>query len=154
MKNYLPKIRNAARALIVRDEKVLLLRKESDSSETSYVLPGGGQDVGENLIDALQRECLEEIATKIDVEDLLFVADYFKDKAIDPPTTTHLVEFIFKCSVPESYQAKNGGKPDKHQVDVVWMELSKLNKIPLFPKALVSLLNTTQAKPTYLGTIE
>jgi len=154
MKNYLPKIRNAARALIIRDKKVLLLRKESDNLETSYVLPGGGQNVGESLIEALQRECVEEIATKINVEDLLFVADYFKDKAIDPPVTTHLVEFIFKCNVPDSYIAKSGLSPDKHQVDVVWMELSKLKEIPLFPKALDSLLNTSQVESIYLGTIK
>ena len=74
MENLLPLIRNAARALILRDGEILLLRKEDDDGSERYALPGGAQDPGETLRQALNRECLEEIGTEVEIRDLLHVA--------------------------------------------------------------------------------
>jgi hypothetical protein len=49
MAELIPEIRNAARALIVRQDKILLLRKEADGGGERFALPGGGQDPGESL---------------------------------------------------------------------------------------------------------
>jgi len=154
MTNYLPSIRNAVRAFIVRDGKVLLLHKQNEQQAKYYGLPGGGQDVGENLLAALQRECLEEIATRVEVMDLLFVADYFKEKLIDLPVTRHLVEFIFKCHVSDHYIATSGEKPDKHQIGVVWVAFNELSNIALLPKDLAVLLANDSARSVYLGSIQ
>lgn len=42
------KIRNAAKALIIKDDKMLAI-KISDGKEEWYIMPGGGQDVEELL---------------------------------------------------------------------------------------------------------
>ncbi|MEC1177482.1 NUDIX domain-containing protein [Metasolibacillus meyeri] len=49
-------IRNSAKAIIVKDEKLLAI-KIQENGGTYYILPGGGQEHGENLHQALQREC-------------------------------------------------------------------------------------------------
>ena len=63
-------IRTAARALIIQDQKVLAI-KMRDRTGIFYILPGGGQKHGETLRQSLERECLEEIGTKVDIGELL-----------------------------------------------------------------------------------
>ena len=63
-----PDIRNAVRAVIVKDQQILVLRKQYPSGEVRYALPGGGQEPGETLEAALHRECREEIDASVTVE--------------------------------------------------------------------------------------
>ncbi|MEA3290929.1 MAG: NUDIX domain-containing protein [Pseudomonadota bacterium] len=156
MENLLPVIRNAARALIVRDKRVLLLRKEGGPRGERFALPGGAQDPGETLEQALERECIEEIGTGVEIQDLLHVADYFRLRDTVPPSTKHLVEFLFLCTVPDTYIPVNGSHPDKHQVEVVWTRLAELDTLPLFPRSLASYLQESEQNdsPVYLGLID
>jgi hypothetical protein len=48
--------RKSAKAVIVRDEKLLVIVKRGAEGEY-FVLPGGGQEHLESLPDALRREC-------------------------------------------------------------------------------------------------
>lgn len=134
--NLLPDIRNAARAVIIRDEQLLLLRKEGGGKPERYALPGGGQDTGETLQQALVRECREEIGTTVSVGKLLFVADFFKQRDSSPPSTRHVLELMFRCSVPDDYAPTSGHHPDKHQTGVVWMPLGELGRLELYPVTL------------------
>ncbi|MET0103158.1 MAG: NUDIX domain-containing protein [Sedimenticola sp.] len=152
MAELIPQIRNAARALIVRQEKILLLRKEGGGRGERFALPGGAQDPGETLKDALNRECEEEIGTRVEIGDLIHVADFFKLRDTQPPTRRHLVEFLFQCTVADDYTPRNGHRPDKHQVEVIWAELNRLPHIPLFPQYLSSCIPYQQQKMLYLGT--
>lgn len=154
MTELIPPIRNAARALIVRRSQVLLLRKAGGGSGERYALPGGGQDLGETLQQALVRECQEEIGTTVAVGGLLHVAEFFKLRDTQPPTRRHLVEFLFSASVADDYTPRNGHRPDKHQLEVVWIELDRLAQIPLFPPYLANCIPTAPRTggDVYLGT--
>jgi len=156
VENLLPVIRNAARALILRDHRILVLRKEYEDGSERYALPGGAQDPGETLQQALNRECEEEIGTPVKICDLVHVADYFKPRDTQPPSTKHLVEFLFECTVPEDYAPMNGHHPDKHQIEVVWVGLGDLEGMPLYPRSLGSYIQRLQngSQSVYLGLIE
>lgn len=156
MPTLIPPIRNAARALIVRANNILLLRKEGYADGVRYALPGGGQDLGETLEQALVRECHEEIGTSINIHGLVHVADCFKPRDTSPPSTRHMVEFLFDCSVADDYTPCNGHHPDKHQVAVVWSALDELAGIPLYPRSLAAFLTSKldRRSPTYLGNID
>jgi len=156
MRNFETTIRNAVRALILSGDQVLLLRKEDDDGSERYSLPGGAQDTGETLEQALQRECMEEIGTRVQVHGLQFVADYFKQKRGAPPYSRHQIEFLFRCSVPAEYRPMNGEHPDKHQVEVVWVEPEKLQQIRLLPRAFMSCMRGGAAPDShiYLGLID
>jgi 8-oxo-dGTP diphosphatase len=151
-----PNIRNAVRAVIIRDSRILLIRKEYEDGSQRFALPGGAQDPGETLTTALDRECQEEIGTDVRILSLLHVADWFKPRDTVPPSTRHLVEFLFACDVEESYIPKNGYHPDKHQVEVVWIELDRLGSIPLQPRSIATYLPHIQQEKSavYLGTID
>ena len=156
MESIVPPIRNTARALILQDNNILLLRKDGYEQGERFALPGGGQDLGETLEQALHRECLEEIGSRIEIHDLVYVADCFKPRDTPPGSTRHLVEFLFACTVPDDYIPKNGHHPDKHQVEVVWASLDKLAGMSLYPRSLGQHLADSSANsgPVYLGTID
>ncbi|QQD17741.1 NUDIX domain-containing protein [Spongiibacter nanhainus] len=151
MSELSPPIRNAARALIVRNQSVLALRK----TEGRYALPGGGQAPGENLHQALQRECREEIGCQVSIDTLLTVADYLKPRNSKPGYHRHVVEFLFLCRVDDDYQAHNGPKPDKRQLDVEWLCLDKVSEVDLSPGFLKAVLphyrRYQHQEATYLG---
>jgi ADP-ribose pyrophosphatase YjhB (NUDIX family) len=156
MENLDPSIRNAARALIVRDDHILLLRKQGGGRGERFALPGGAQDPGETLQDALNRECLEEIDTRVQIHDLVGVADYFKPRDTRPPSTRHVVEFLFECTVPGDYTPHNGYRPDKHQVEVAWVGLAALGNMALQPGSLAGVIGGIRAgnQRVYLGTVD
>lgn len=156
MHNLEASIRNAVRAVIIRDSRILLIRKEYEDGSQRFALPGGAQDPGETLTMALDRECREEIGTDVRVVSLLHVADWFKPRDTVPPSTRHLVEFLFTCDIDENYTPQNGHHPDSHQVEVVWTELNKLGRLPLWPHSLAETLPRIllEESAVYLGTIE
>ena len=97
-------LRVSAKAVIVRDDKLLVIVKR-DASGEYYVLPGGGQETFETLVEAIIRECREELGTTVTIGELLYVRDYIgchhEFAAID--RDTHQVELMFACSVPQNW---------------------------------------------------
>jgi 8-oxo-dGTP diphosphatase len=156
MKQLVPGVRNAVRAVIVRDDRLLLLQNRGDDGEERFVLPGGAQDVGETLAQTLQRECLEEIGAAVTIGHLLHVADYFKPRQSEPSWVRHQVEFLFTCELPADYQPMMGDHPDKRQVGVVWKSLGELATLPLSPASLAEVLagGAQHDAPLYLDVIE
>lgn len=145
-------IRNAVRALVVSGEAVLIQQKTYEDGSERYCLPGGSPHPGETLLQALQRECAEEIGCVIEVLDLLHVADFYKPGRDDPARHRQQVEFIFSCRVPQAYVPRNGPHPDKHQTDVRWLSFAKLSNRALFPPGLETLITNAQPHaPVYLG---
>ena len=65
-------VRNAAKALIIKDDKMLAV-KISDDKEEWYIMPGGGQAVEELLPQTVCREVAEEVGIQVEVKDLAFV---------------------------------------------------------------------------------
>jgi len=155
MAELIPGVRNAVRAIIIRDNALLVQHKSYESGEVRYALPGGAPHPGETLEQGLVRECQEEIGVAVEVAELMHVADYHKPRETTPPTKRQLVEFLFRCCVPESYHAQNGPKPDKHQIDVIWLSFDEINQSPLFPPSLKDILNpAVPNSAVYLGLIE
>lgn len=69
------KIRSSVQTVIISENKVLSVKK-FDYNKFMNILPGGGQEPGETLKDAVICECLEEIGVKVKVKELLFVSEY------------------------------------------------------------------------------
>lgn len=148
------KVRNSAKAVIIRDKKLLVIIKR-DQAGPYAALPGGGQKWGETLPDALARECMEEIGTDVTVRELLFIREYRSDRhefaAVSP--SVHQVEFFFECAISDDYEPTQGALPDLGQEEVRWMPLDELGSVQLYPRAIcphLAELNHTQ-HPVYLG---
>ena len=148
------KVRNSAKAVIIRDGKLLVIIKR-DQDGPYAVLPGGGQEWGETLPDALARECQEEIGAEVKVRKLLFIREYRSDRHEFAETSpdVHQVEFYFKCKVSKHYEPTQGHLPDNGQVEVRWVPLDKLDDIHLYPRTICSVLPDLKHSlyPFYLG---
>ena len=149
-------IRVSVKALIIDSDRVLVL--ENREEDIFYTLPGGGQNHGESMTQAIERECYEELAVKVIVGELIFARDYiganheFSSKHQD----LHQIELIFQCSISPGQSLSIGPIPDKDQVGLAWLPLKTLPDYPLFPKKLIPELiarSFGQAVPVYLGDI-
>ena len=74
-------------AIIIKDNKILLVRHCKDES-SYWLLPGGGVEVGEVISDSLKRELKEELNIIIETFELLFVVESISknNKHIIQPT--------------------------------------------------------------------
>jgi len=91
-----PRIRVSA--ILRWQGRVLLCRQEKPGKEY-WLLPGGGVDVGETLIEALRRELREELGIEIDAQ---FEGPVAIVDSIAPPGTLarrHIVHIIFAADL-------------------------------------------------------
>ncbi len=135
------------------DGRILAIEKRGGLTSHHYVLPGGAQDPGETLHQALVRECEEEIGVRVQVIGLIHVADYFNPRKTVPPSTRHQVEFFFKCTVPDSYVPRNGSRPDKRQTAVAWLDIEQPGDKLFSPDSVRRLILEPEPRdrPVYIG---
>lgn len=142
-------IRNAAKALIIKDDKMLAV-KISDGKEEWYIMPGGGQDAEELLPEAACREVAEEIGLQVAVKDLVFVIEGLHGEKF------HRVDLVFLCE----YTGKIENailQGDANQVGYDWLDIKTLNTAPLYPSKLRrQIMNLHEGKEysVYLGNEE
>jgi 8-oxo-dGTP diphosphatase len=136
----MPAIRNAARAVIVRDGAILLQVCRIDG-ELLHILPGGTQEFGEPLDATVRREVLEETGLSVRVDGLLWVCELV-EPAPDPSVVdgTHVVGCIFRCTPEADLPIMPASLPDVAQIDVRWVMLSELPALTLVPRAVQPLL--------------
>jgi 8-oxo-dGTP diphosphatase len=86
-----PRIRVSV--ILRREERILLVRQEKPGREY-WLLPGGGVNAGESLVEALRREVVEEVGMD---EDLVFEGPVAIADSIAPPgaPAKHVVHIIF-----------------------------------------------------------
>jgi ADP-ribose pyrophosphatase YjhB (NUDIX family) len=152
-------IRNSAKAIIIRDRRLLVIGKR-DRDGLYYLLPGGGQLPGETFHDAVRRECREEIDAAVEVGPLLFIREYIgrNHEFAQTDGDTHQIEFMFACEVGGDYvEAHAGHEPDTGQQGVYWLELDHLMEHRLYPMALrrrlAAMPRGSAADEVYLGDI-
>ncbi len=58
-------IRKRAVGIVIKDEKIILMRRVRADRGEYYIFPGGGVEEGENLEQALEREMMEELSITI-----------------------------------------------------------------------------------------
>jgi len=115
-----------------------------------YTLPGGKQEPGENLEAALMRECLEEIGAEVTVAGLMHVAEVYRLKS-DGEERQHQLDFIFGCTVPDTYRPALGTHPDPHQIATRWITAADAAQLrPVYVTKLFP-LGCTRVPKVYLG---
>lgn len=143
-------IRNSAKAVIIEDNKVLLIKNLNENGFW-YIFPGGGQDFNESLDEAVKRECIEELGAEVDVHELLYIRDYIGlNHEFDE--NAHQVEFYFKCSLKTRPNVELATETGDIQVAFEWISLDGLDSCELYPKVLRD-KNILLSKLGYLGDI-
>lgn len=121
-------IRPSTKAVIIQNGKLLAI-KLSDGKEEWYILPGGGQDCEEMLPQTVEREVREEAGIEVKCKDLLFVIEGVHGEDF------HRVDLVFLCDyLREAPDTELHG--DTNQIGFEWLDLSILNRLPLYPSKL------------------
>ena len=142
-------IRNAAKALIIKDGKMLAI-KISDDKEEWYIMPGGGQNAEELLPETACREVAEEMGIQVDVKDLVFVVEGVHGENF------HRVDLVFLCEYAGEIE-NPALRKDTGQVGYAWLDIQSLNRAPLYPSKLRrQIMNLYEGKQykVYLGNEE
>ena len=114
--------RLATRAIVLNDDKILLLYTERYDD---YTLPGGGVDKGEDLIEGFKRELLEETGAQ-NIRNINEFGLYEEFRLWHKPDfdIMNMKSYCYTCEIDaqlgetnlEDYEIKNGMK-------VVWLPI-------------------------------
>ena len=88
--------RIAARAVILHDDRLLLVNAYADANSTLWCAPGGGVEKGSSIPDNLIREVHEETGLIISVGPPCLINEFH-----DPKTGFHQIEVFFRCKITQ-----------------------------------------------------
>lgn len=117
--------RPAVYGVLIRDDMVLLMPLKD-----KFWFPGGGIEIGENHLDALQREVMEETGMTIRPIKLLNVYSsmYTSYKHIK---NHHCIQIYYVCEVlKESNTATFTDDERQYLKPAVWVKISELQNYP------------------------
>jgi len=121
----------SARAVIISDDKILLIYRIKNGEEY-YVTPGGGVEEGESIREALKREIKEE--TNL---DLVTFEKWYEE------TYKGVQMLYFICQVEGSEVKIIGEELDKedknNHYEPRWVNKRDLNKITVYPEKIKEL---------------
>jgi len=148
--------RNSCKAVIVKDGKVLLTLNHDDTGDF-YLLPGGGQKFGETLLQAMQREVLEETGWVVEPGELILARDYIgsNHEFARWEADVHQTELMFTAKPVRKEQQPL--VPDPWQTGVEWVDICNLKDIRIYPSVLKDIIPeivvNTYRGPIYLGDV-
>ncbi|MBN2252133.1 MAG: NUDIX domain-containing protein [Kosmotogaceae bacterium] len=122
--------RIGVRAVVMKDESVLLVRHEHCDRPPFWCFPGGLVEPDEDLLSAVKREIREETDLEVLPRSVVALQEFRRE---------NLLEVIFSCDYV-SGSAKLGSDPDNlgipTLVDVKWVRLEEIEKYKVFPAQL------------------
>ena len=86
--------RLAARALILHQDRLLLVNAYPGGTSDLWCAPGGGIDVGTSLPDNLIREVYEETGLTVTVGAPALINEFH-----DPASGFHQIDLFFRCTI-------------------------------------------------------
>ena len=124
--------RIAAGAIIIHEEKILLVRYKDRHRRSYLVGPGGGvHSDDESITQALRREVKEETGLEVSPYKLLFVEDLLSSHY-------RMVKIWFLCSVVGGQVEKTQGAIDEGIVEARWYGRDELINEVVYPPVLMS----------------
>lgn len=126
--------RVAVRGIILKNGKMLGVRlkkykgRATDDGQDYWCTPGGGVDIGEPLIPALERELIEETGIKPAVGNLLYIQQFQHDG------WEHL-EFFFHITNSDDYEHINLEETTHGSIEIAevgFIDTAKSTVLPVF----------------------
>jgi len=130
-------IRNRVAAIIIKEDKILLVQHEKNDRKY-WLIPGGGVEFGETLEEAAKRELQEECSLDIELGDLIFISE-----TIPPDNHRHVINYYFEAKISGGDMKVN---PDKVLRDAQWQRIEDLPHMVIYPQTTREILEWAQSK--------
>jgi 8-oxo-dGTP diphosphatase len=114
--------------VVIRDNRVLLIRRGREPLKGEWSIPGGMLELGESLQDGVKREVLEETGLKVHPLEALKVFDRVQKNG--RRVRYHYVIVDYVCR-PAGCRLKSGSDV----LDARWVEREELHRYRITPKA-------------------
>jgi 8-oxo-dGTP diphosphatase len=99
----------AVDAVIIKDGKIVLIKRKEEPFQGQYALPGGFVEYGETVEAALRREVLEETGLIVEVNSLVGI---YSDPHRDP--RGHVVSAAFSAVIVSGALASGSDAAEAH----------------------------------------
>jgi 8-oxo-dGTP pyrophosphatase MutT (NUDIX family) len=123
-------VRLAARAIILHDDKLLLVNAFKGRDDL-WCAPGGGAEPHQSLPENLAREVFEETGLTVAVGAPCLVNEFH-----DPNGTFHQVEMFFRCTLMAGTLDPAWQDPEKIVTQRRWVSRNELAALTVRPKSL------------------
>lgn len=115
--------------VVILGGRVLLVRRGKPPLEGEWSIPGGMLELGETLLEGVQRELAEETAVEVRVLDLIEVFERISFDAAGL-TKYHFVVLDYLCEV-----IRGDARAGSDVTEVAWTTDSELSRYALAPAA-------------------
>lgn len=123
--------RLAARALILHQDRLLLVNAYPAGTSDLWCAPGGGVEVGTSLPDTLIREVWEETGLTVAVAAPCLVNEFH-----DPACAFHQVDVYFRCTVITGVLTEDWQDPEGIVTDRRFFSRAEMAAIRFKPDSL------------------
>lgn len=124
--------RLAVRAIVVENDRLLMVNAYPDGQSALMCPPGGGMEAGSSLHDNLIREVFEETGLRVRVGAPRLINEFH-----DPAVGFHQVDLYFRCTVaPDSPRPSTWTDPEAIVTERRWLTRSELAATPHKPDSL------------------
>ena len=124
-------IRLSTRAVIVHDNRLLLVNAFPGDRSDLWCAPGGGAEIGQSLPDNLAREVYEETGLTIAVGTPCLINEFHK-----PDDGFHQVDLFFRCQITAGTLYDGWEDPEQVVHSRRFFSQSELSTIRLKPDSL------------------
>ena len=148
-------IRNAAKAIVIQDGKVLVNKCISADGKVYYDLPGGGQHQFETMEEAVMREVLEETGYYVKIKRFIALAEEIYDDSKVREyyyDYSHRILHIFLAELTNK-QRIAPTETDFTQEESIWLSFEEADKVTFCPKQLSGCISQLIFSdfPQYMG---
>ena len=114
----------AVKALIERNGKILVLKTETEN-DVYWVLPGGRIEYGEDPLEALEREILEEISVEAEISDPVGIYYFFMG---EKDSGDQVVLTVFEADIGDQEIDISSNPADENITEYRWLSPEKFVK--------------------------
>lgn len=121
------------RVIIIRGNRVLVVRQQKSNGQDVYILPGGGIESGEDIFAAAKREVAEESCLKIKAKQLLYLKELF-----GPNLRSFEFYVLGKIVAGKLNLGHDPELAKNHQVlkQIIFIPIKDLKKLRFYPQEL------------------